>query len=116
MTRPRHFAAALATSIAMIAAPVSAEETSDSTLLSDTIGTVGTVWTGIVDIALLRPLGAGRLAIGALVGMPFSSTLNLVALPVAQQPDVFAEDWDRFVVEPYEYVFVRRVGKDLTGL
>ena len=43
MTRPRHFAAALATSIAMIAAPVSAEETSNSTLLSDTIGTVGTV-------------------------------------------------------------------------
>ncbi|MEM9176726.1 MAG: hypothetical protein AAGC67_15995 [Myxococcota bacterium] len=113
MTRPRHFAAALATSIALAAAPASAQ---DNTVLADTLETVGTVWTGLVDIALLRPLGAGRLALGAVVGMPFSSTLNLVMLPVGQQPDVFAEDWDRYVVEPYEYVFVRRVGKDLTGL
>ena len=114
MLRPRLLAAALATSIAMAASPALAEE--DENLVMRPLGVVSPVWTGMVDIALLRPLGAGRLALGTFVGMPLSSTLNTLMLPIGQETGIFAEDWDRFVVEPYEYVFVRRVGKDLTGL
>lgn len=108
MTRPRHLAAALATAIAMAASPAAAE---DDSLLE----TASSIWTGTVDVLLIRPLAAGRLAIGAFVAMPLSSTLNAMVLPIGQDTGVFAEDWDRFVVEPTEYLFVREVGKDMAG-
>lgn len=113
MMRPRHLAAALAATIALAASSAAADE---NPALEDALETVNTVWTGTVDIALLRPLGAGRLAIGALVVMPVSSFLNTIMLPIGQDTGVFAEDWDRFVAEPAEYLFVRRVGKDVSGL
>ncbi len=113
MTRPRHLAAALFATIAIVAGPASAE---GNPTLEDALETANTAWTGTVDIALLRPLSAGRLAMGAFVAMPLSSFLNAVMLPIGQDPGVFAQDWDRFVVEPAEYLFVRPVGEDLAGL
>ena len=56
MMRPRVLAAVLATSIAMAATPALAEE--DENLFMRALGVVSPVWTGMVDIALLRPLGA----------------------------------------------------------
>ncbi len=107
MTRPRLLAATLATSFALSAAPASA---------ASFLENLNTAVSTTVDLVLLRPLGVGRLIFGAGVAMPFSSTLNLVGLPFGQDPKVFVEDWDRYVVEPAEYTFKRRVGKDLTGL
>ena len=112
MMRPRHLAAALATTLTLAASPAAAEQ---NPIFDDALETADTVWTGTVDVALLRPLGAGRLAIGALVAMPLSSLFNVIMLPIGQDTAVFAGDWDRFVVEPAEYLFVRRVGEDLSG-
>jgi len=109
MTSPRLLAATLATSFALSAAPAPASAASFLETLNTTVSTT-------VDLVLLRPLGVGRLVFGAGVAMPFSSTLNLLGLPLGQDPKVFVEDWDRYGVEPAEYTFQRRVGKDLPGL
>lgn len=67
------------------------------------------------DIAVLRPAGLARLAVGALFALPISSTINLLALPIGQSTSVFADDYDRHVVEPADYVFARPIGEDLAG-
>ena len=110
MTRPRILAAALATSLALAAAPAVAEDE-----MNPIVETAGEVTAHTVDLFVLRPLGLCRLAFGAFVAMPISSTLNLLGLPIGQEPKVFSEDWDRYVVEPAEYTFQRRVGEDLSG-
>lgn len=111
MTRPRLLAATLATCTALVAGPAFANET-----LDDVLDQANEVTKTTVDLFLLRPLGIGRLAFGAAVAMPFSSAINLIGLPFGQDTSVFTDDWDRYVVQPAEYTFSRRVGKDLAGL
>ncbi|MCR9095465.1 MAG: hypothetical protein NXI30_14685 [bacterium] len=108
MTRPRHLAAALATAIAMAASPAVADEES-------LLETASTLWNGTVDVLVLRPLGTARLALGTFVALPLQSVLDLVVLPVSQEPAYFEESWDRYVSEPAWYVFGRPVGEDLAG-
>ena len=66
------------------------------------------------DIAVLRPLGAGRVMMGVLLIIP-SSFINLVALPISRDTSVFASDFDRLLVESTEYTFKRSLGEDLAG-
>ena len=68
-----------------------------------------------IDLAVLRWLGLGRLAMGTFVAMPISSFLNAIALPISQDTTVFSEDLDRYIVAPYDYVFERPMGEDLAG-
>lgn len=67
-----------------------------------------------LDIALLRPLGVGRIMLGGVM-MITTSFMNLVVLPIGGDTSVFASDFDRHLVEPTEYVFNRPIGEDLSG-
>jgi hypothetical protein len=67
-----------------------------------------------IDIAVLRPLGMGRIVIGAALLVPMS-LFNAIALPIGRDPSIFQEDVERFIVEPVEYTFDRPIGEDLAG-
>lgn len=71
-------------------------------------------WRSTVDLVLLRPLGVGRIVVGSVLLIP-STLINAIGLPLGQDTGVFAEDLDRFVIEPVEYTFQRPVGEDLVG-
>lgn len=109
MKRTRSLAAALGTSLAlsMSAAPSIAE---DSYL--DRAGESALVG---FDVVVLRPLAALRTGLGLCVAMPFASILDFIVLPASQEPNVFAESWERYVTEPAWYAFERPVGEDLLG-
>lgn len=71
-------------------------------------------WRSTVDLTVLRPLGIGRIVVGSVLLIP-STLFNAIALPLGQDTSVFAEDLDRFVIEPVEYTFQRPIGEDLVG-
>lgn len=66
------------------------------------------------DVAVLRPLGIGRMVIGGAILVPMS-IINAIGLPFGRDTNVFKDDVDRFVVEPAQYTFTRPVGVDLAG-
>lgn len=114
MRRPRHLLATIATGVALAtaSAPLAPAASAD---FSDTLSEVNEGFVGAVDLLVLRPLGIARLAIGAAVIMPLSTTLNFFALPLGRDTSVFKDDWDRYVVEPSEYAFGRKIGVDVAG-
>lgn len=87
---------------------------SDSSFFETSLEQVSDVWRSTVDIAVLRPLGVGRLVLGGVLLVP-STIFNLAGMPFGRDPAVFTEDFDRFLVEPAEYTFTRPVGEDLVG-
>jgi hypothetical protein len=95
-------------------APPSAAPVADETW-EDRLEAAGAGFNTVMDVAVLRPLGGARLLIGGAVILPISSLVNALAFPVERDPNVFVADWDRYVVEPAEYVFSRPIGEDLMG-
>jgi hypothetical protein len=67
-----------------------------------------------VDLILLRPLGAIRLIVGSVYYLPAA----LVTSPSAAYDGDTAEIdalTETFVNEPFDYLFLRPLGKDLAG-
>lgn len=124
MRRPTRLLATLATGMAVATAPVPAlalDEAAGGTIdrsMADTLEPAFEIWRGFVDITILRPFGTARLLTGAFVGLPFATVINALAWPIDRDENgtVFKEDWDRYVVEPWEYTFEREVGEDLAGV
>ena len=111
MSRPRLLLAATASAAVLLTsslAPNAAHAEGDGVFENFNRGFLTTF-----DILVLRPAGVVRCAIGAGVGLPISSAMNLIALPISRDSTVFADDWDKFVVGPVEYTFKRPVGVDL---
>ncbi|MAG31968.1 MAG: hypothetical protein CL908_13860 [Deltaproteobacteria bacterium] len=67
-----------------------------------------------VDVILLRPLGTFQLIAGAVLMAP-ASLLNALMFPINRDKTVFEEDFDRYLVAPFEFAFTRPLGKDLAG-
>jgi hypothetical protein len=78
-----------------------------------------------VDVALLRPLGAVRLAAGTALFIPVSffnglgqsslAALGSMGLSSGANWSVFGESLDLLIVEPSQFLFVRPLGEDLSG-
>lgn len=115
MRRPRILLTTLATGLVLAGAtlPVAPEakaaDRSMAEVLSETTTTT-------VDLFVLRPLSIVRLAFGLGIMLPMSSAINVTTLAIAQDTNVFKEDWDRYVVEPAEYLLTRKLGQDVAGL
>jgi len=109
--------AATAGAMMMIGLPAYAEEPSgrSSGGFSDAMDSISTVVTGSVDVAVLRPLGLLRLALGTLVALPLVSTFDVFGLIIDGPSGNFTNNLDQYVIEPYEYTFEREVGVDLAG-
>ena len=126
MRRPTRLLATLATGVAVATAPTHAFALEDTPAAKGASGrTVEEIlepafdlWRGFVDITVLRPFGTARLLVGGLVGLPFATVVNAMAWPIDRDMNgtAFKEDWDRYVVEPWEYTFEREVGESLAGV
>ena len=115
MRRPNRLFAALATSAILVTTPLAAAA-DDQPSLMERAEPVFAVWRGGVDIFILRPLSTLRLVVGTVVAMPFSTAINAATWPISRDSSLFKDDFDKFIVEPWEYTFERRVGEDLAGL
>lgn len=124
MRRPTRFFATLAVSAAVASAPLHALALEENTVevasersFMETMEPAFKIWHGFVDITVLRPIGTARLLIGLTVGLPFATTINALAWPIDRdmKGEMFKDDWDKYVVEPWEYTFEREVGEDLAG-
>ena len=60
-------------------------------------------------------VSALRASVGTVVAMPFSTVINAAGWPISRDSSLFKDDFDKFIVEPWEYSFERRVGEDLAG-
>ncbi len=116
MRRPNRFFAALVTSAILVTTPLAAVAADDQPSLMERAEPAFAVWRGGVDIFILRPLGMLRLVVGTVVAMPFSTAINAAGWPISRDSSLFKDDFDKFIVEPWEYSFERRVGEDLAGL
>lgn len=116
MRRPTRFLATLATGCAVAFAP--APSMAAESEIMDTLEPAFAAWRGAVDVVVLRPLGTVRLLTGMFVGLPFSVTFNALAWPIDRDTNtkVFEDDWELYVVEPWQYTFEREVGEELTGV
>lgn len=115
MRRPNRFFAALATSAILVTMPLPAVADDGQPSLMERAEPALAVWRGGVDIFVLRPLGTVRLVVGTVVAMPFSTVINAAGWPISRDSSLFKDDFDKFIVEPWEYSFERRVGEDLAG-
>lgn len=68
----------------------------------------------IFDAAILRPLGAVKLAVGMVALIP-ASVLYTFRMPFDSDSGVYREAADLLVVEPANYLFRRPLGEDLAG-
>lgn len=78
-----------------------------------------------VDLVLLRPLGAARLAAGAALWVPVSlvqgildlssAAFGSIGFPSRRDGAATRDTLDVFVVDPARYVFKRPLGENLAG-
>jgi len=66
------------------------------------------------DAAILRPLGAVKLAVGMVALIP-ATVLYTFRLPFDADTGVYREAAELLVIEPANYVFRRPLGEDLAG-
>lgn len=66
------------------------------------------------DVAVLRPLGAIRLAVGAVALIPIGFIYSL-KIPIDGGTGALQEVADLLVVEPANFFFRRPLGEDLSG-
>jgi len=67
-----------------------------------------------VDVFPIRFGGLLRLIGGSVMLVP-ATLFSTLSLPFDRNPDVYRENYELFVVEPFDYTFRRPLGQDLAG-
>ncbi len=68
-----------------------------------------------VDVFPIRFGSFLRMTVGGVFLVP-ATLVSAVAYPFQRNPDVFRENADLYVVEPFDYTFRRPLGQDFGGL
>ena len=67
-----------------------------------------------VDIFPMRFGGFVRVVVGSVFLVP-ATIFSALAMPFERNPDVFRENADLYVLEPFDYTFRRPLGEDFAG-
>jgi len=67
-----------------------------------------------VDVFPVRVGGFLRIVVGGIFLIPVT-VLSALTLPFERNPDVFRENAELYVVEPFDYTFRRPLGEDFAG-
>ncbi len=67
-----------------------------------------------IDAVFFRPAGVVRM-IGGVVLLHPAMLFNAIMSPINRDSTVWAADLDRYVIEPFEYVFTRPLDTDVAG-